>query len=343
MKALVTGATGLIGSYTVESLLSHDHHVRILTRKTSDLGVIKNFPVEITYGDLRDPASLREAVAGVNVVFHSAARMSDWGDPKEFHADNIQGTQNLLEASLQAGVTRFIHVSSTGVLGLKAHKNAVEDEPYEGEGSYEETKVASEKLALDFYRKTGLPVTVIRPSWTLGPRARRHIPLLLNYLQRGILMGTGHGQNILTFVDPRDVADAMLLAAETPKAGGQIYHITNGETDNTQRRLYTILAKALQVAPPRIYVPFSVAMLMGWVMEKWAILFRWDDAPMCTPIRVKFLGRSRLYSCEKAKKELGYIPKYSLEQSLRDAVKWYQSGEEHKVAAIPALSFSNRG
>jgi len=164
--------------------------------------------------------------------------------------------------------------------------------------------------------------------------------LILDYLQRGILMVIGSGRNRLTFVDPRDVADAMLLAAEKPEAAGQIYHITNGDQSRTQNDCYAILARALGARMPRIHLPFRICMIVAWVVEKWAQIFRFEDAPMCTPVRVKFLGLTRIYSCEKAFKELGYRPKYTLEQSLTDAVAWYrqeqaQQADGYLRAAVP--------
>lgn len=348
MKALVTGATGLIGSFATEKLIAGGHQVRVLVRRESDRRVLRDLPVEVCFGDLRDGESVKQAAAGMDVVFHAAARMSDWGDRRDFFEDNLHATTRLLEASLNAGVKRFVHVSSTGVLGLKAHHGASEDEPYEGEGYYEETKVEAEKAVLEFGRRTGLPVTVIRPSWTLGPRARRHIPLILDYLQRGMLMMVGRGNNTLTFVDPRDVAEAMVLAALSPAAAGQVYHITNGSGNNTQKDCYTILARELGVRPPVLWFPVGISLFASWFVEKWALLMRWDDAPMCTPIRVKFLGRTRHYSCVKAVRELGYKPEFTLEQSLRDAVAWYRTEQKQHAngrvqAVVPRSSAAGSG
>jgi len=340
MKALITGATGLIGSFLAEKLIAENHTVRVLVRPESDRGILKGLPVEYVNGDLRNRASLDRAVQGVDVVFHAAARMSDWGDIRDFEEDNVQGTMNILQASLAAGVKRFVHTSSTGVLGLNAQHGSTEDGPYDGEGVYEITKVEAEKTAVAFGREHPLPVTVIRPSWTLGPRARRHIPLILDYLQRGILLVIGNGRNVLTFVDPRDVAEAMLLAAEKPEAAGQTYHITNGDQTHTQRDCYAILARELGVKPPKLGLPFWMCMRVSWLVEKCAELFRFEDAPMCTPVRVKFLGLTRTYSSAKAQRDLGYRPKYSLEQSLKDAVAWYREEQSQRAdgrvrAAVP--------
>lgn len=338
MQALVTGASGLIGSYLTEKLVERGWRVRLLLRASSDRRPLASMPVEIVPGDLRDPDSLVAATQGVDVVFHCAARMSDWGDLQDFYEDNVYGTVRLMAAAARAGVGRFIHTSSTGVLGLQAQHDATEDGTCHGEGAYEETKVAAERMALDMARATGLPTTIVRPSWVLGPRARRHIPLILDYMQRGILLVVGNGRNPLAFVDPRDCADGLILAAESPEAIGQIYHLTNGDQTATQSDLYEILARELDARPPWIHVPFGIALSVGWIAEKWAEMWRFADAPMSTSIRVKFLGRARSYSCAKAMRELGYRPRYSLEQSLKDAVAWYReeqtSRTDHRVPAF---------
>ncbi len=331
MNVLVTGATGLIGSFLCEALVRRGDKVAILARRQSDLSILEGLPLDVRYGDLRDEASLRAAVKGADVVIHTAARMSDWGPTKDFWEDNVYGTQRLMDACLLEGVKRFVHTSSTGVLGLKAHMDAREDEPLVGEGDYEETKVAAEQAVMRWHREKGLAATVVRPSWTLGPRARRHIPLLLNYLRQGTLMVIGSGRNVLTFVDPRDAAEGLILAATSPRAVGEIYQLTNGSRTNTQGECYRILAEELGVRPPRIHVPYVVAFAGSWVMEAVARLLRFEDAPLSTPIRVKFLGRTRHYSMEKARRELGYEPRYDLRQSLRDAVAWWRSTNEARA------------
>jgi nucleoside-diphosphate-sugar epimerase len=327
MKALVTGATGMLGSFLVEALLEEGHEVKALARRSSDLSPLRGLDAEVVFGDLAQPESLRAAVADTDTIFHVAARMNDWGPWEIFYRENVEGTRHLLDLALERRVERFVHVSSTGVTGLDAVLDADESAPYRAEGHYEESKVASEELVLDYLSK-GLPVAVVRPCWTLGPRARRHIPMMIEYLQKGQLVVTGSGRNQLSFVDPRDAVAAMVLAAKRPQAVGQIYHVTNGSREETQLDLFRILAEELGVRPPRVHVPFALSYAVGWISEKWALAFRWEDAPMLTPVRVKFVGLARTFDISKAHRELGYEPRYSLRESLRDAVAWYHQAQE---------------
>jgi nucleoside-diphosphate-sugar epimerase len=337
MKALVTGATGCIGSHLAEELIHQGHEVRALVRKSSNLSEIQHLPMEFFDGDITDGKAVRRAVAGVDVVFHTAARMNDWGPWKIFHEQNIAGTQNLLAAGVEAGIKRFVHTSSTGVTGLGALFGTTEDAPYKPQGHYEESKVESEKLVIRYCREKGLSYTIVRPCWTLGPRARRHVPLMIEYLRSGKFKILGNGKNVLSFVDPRDAASAMVLAGTSPRAQGQIYHITNDIHTVTQEDFYAIFCAYLKVKPPSLHVPFGLAYVISWFMETWAEWRNWDDAPMLTPVRVGFLGRNRDFSCEKAKNELGYSPRYRLEESLRDAVVWYGKLNRKELAQIPEL------
>ena len=341
MRALVTGSTGLLGSFLVEALRAEGHEVRALARPTSDLAPLRELGIEVVFGDLGDAASLKRAVGGAEVIFHTAARMNDWGPWEVFHRENVLGTRHLLDAALAHGVERFVHVSSTGVTGLDPVLDVDESAPYSAEGHYEESKVASEQVVLDYQRTRGLPAVVVRPCWTLGPRARRYIPLMIQYLERGQLVVLGSGRNRLSFVDPRDAVAAMVLAAEAPAAVGQIYHVTNGSREETQLDLFRLLAEELGVPPPRLHLPFAAAYLAGWIGERWALARRWDDAPMLTPVRVKFVGLARTFDISKARRELGYEPRFGLGQSLRDAVAWYREAERPapynaRVFAAPA-------
>jgi nucleoside-diphosphate-sugar epimerase len=326
MKALVTGATGLIGSFLVEALRAEGFAVRALVRKTSDLSLITDPTVALAYGDLRDKASLAAAMEDVEVVFHTAARMSDWGPWQDYYEDNVLGTRNLLEVATAAKVRRFVHTSSTGVVGLGAFLDADETTPFDPEGEYEVSKVEQEKLVWEFREERGLPVTVVRPCWTLGPRSRRHVPILMQSFDNPLFMLVGSGENRISTIDPRDAAVGHVLAAKSDAAEGETYILTNGSSTDTQAGLYRAAAEAMGRKAPRLHAPFWFAEAAGWAAEKWARAFRWDDAPMMTPIRIKFLSRNRHFSCEKARRELGYRPRIQMAEAIADGVAW-QRGE----------------
>ena len=176
MKALVTGGTGFLGSPVVERLLEQGHEVRALARKTSDITHLKTTAAEIILGDIEEYDSLVPAVDGVDVVFHAAARvMPGWGVWEDFEGVTVRGTENMLKASAEAGVSRFVYVSSGTVMGKAALADtpAAETAPYDLEfnrdTNYDWAKMKGEQLAIDYHKQGRLPVTVVRPRMVYGP------------------------------------------------------------------------------------------------------------------------------------------------------------------------------
>lgn len=323
-RMLVTGANGCLGSHLVDRLQSAGCETQVFVRPQADLTDLNTQDVGIFRGDLNDRAALAPALQNVDTVFHCAARMHDWGEWELYKRANVDGTQSLLEACVAAGVRKFVHISSTGISGLHEQRGAVEKVPYAPKGYYEESKVAQEKLVLDYVRQGRIEGVIVRPCWILGPRARRHLPILIEHVLTKWVFVLGNGRNVLSFVDPRDAADGVLLASQKGGSTGEIFNITNDRHSDTQADLTGMLAKELDAKVHYVRLPYWAAWCLGWLMEKLALLIRTGDAPILTPIRVEFVGLHRDFSCEKAKSMLGYQPRYRLEQSLADGVRWYR-------------------
>lgn len=323
-RVLVTGANGCLGSHLVDKLVTLGYDTLALVRPDANLADLDTGQITLFHGDLNDPSILAKALKGVDTVFHCAARMHDWGDWDLYKHANVDGTRSLLDAAVAAGVQRFIHISSTGISGLHEQHNTDEGVPYAPKGYYEESKVAQEKMVLDYVARGQIQAAIIRPCWILGPRARRHLPILIDHVLSKKVFVLGNGKNVLSFVDPRDAAEGVVLAAQKGGVSGEIFNITNDRHTETQSALTTILSDQLGVKIIHIKLPFSIAWGLGWIMEKVALAFRFADAPILTPIRVEFVGLHRDFSCEKAKSVLGYRPKYGLQESLVDGVRWYR-------------------
>src|SRR3990170_313861 len=192
MKALVTGATGFIGGHIVDSLLAAGHQVRGLARNTEKAARLRDLGVEATMGDLTDIASLRAAARGVDTVFHAAAKVTDWGPWPEFEAATVLGTEQALQAAVDAGVRRFLHVSTVGVYDdralVSAGGRAGEDTPLttgaDGSwGFYAKSKMLAEKAAFRYHNEGKLIVSAIRPAWVYGPRDESIFPRLVQFLK----------------------------------------------------------------------------------------------------------------------------------------------------------------
>jgi nucleoside-diphosphate-sugar epimerase len=171
VRNLVTGASGFLGSHLLEALLSRGENVRVLIRPTSKKDQLKSLGAELVYGDLNDIQSLKQAMHSIERVYHCAAFATDWGTWEMARCANVTGVSNLLQAALEADISKFIHVSTTDVYGHPDY-SANEDAPYCMRGwPYGDTKIESERLVWMYHRQHGLPITIVRPVSIYGPRS----------------------------------------------------------------------------------------------------------------------------------------------------------------------------
>lgn len=197
MKALVTGADGFIGSHLVEHLMEQGLEVKAFTYYNSfnTWGWIDSFPkekqkqIEIFSGDIRDPNGIRQAMKGIDAVFHLAALIAipfSYHSPDSYVDTNIKGTLNVLQAARDLG-TRVLVTSTSEVYGTAQYVPIDEKHPFQGQSPYSATKIGADRLAESFYRSFELPVTIVRPFNTYGPRqsARAVIPTVITQLLNG--------------------------------------------------------------------------------------------------------------------------------------------------------------
>ncbi|MEE8170179.1 MAG: NAD-dependent epimerase/dehydratase family protein [Phycisphaerae bacterium] len=210
---LVTGATGLLGSHIVEQLRRRGRPARVLVRPGADCRWLQTQQVEFVEGDLCDPKSLAEACTGATVVYHAAARVGDWGPWQDFVRVSIDGTRHLIDAAVQAGVTRFIHISSISAYGHRNGDGLVLDETAPlGQNVYRwsyytRAKVEAEHVVWDRHRKGLIEVSVIRPSWIYGPRDRTSIARIVKLVRNRQAKMLGDGSNRLKTVYAGNVAE----------------------------------------------------------------------------------------------------------------------------------------
>jgi nucleoside-diphosphate-sugar epimerase len=322
---VVSGATGLIGSHIVEHLAARGERVRALVRPTSDPAYVRDQGAEVVVGDLHDPNSLRQAFAGAAVVYHCAARVSDWGPWALFQADTIDTTRNMLEACRAAGVGRLLHVSSVAVYGR----------PRLGPGEWvtEETPTGQNPWLWDYYgrakrRAEGLvrasfpEARLLRPVWVYGPRDRVTMPRVIEALRQGRVPIIGRGDNFLNIVYAGDVAEAAILAAEDPAAAGQAYNVSS-EGEVTQTQLLGALTDALGLGPVRRHIPFAAASGWAFLLEAWGRLLRRRRPPTITRKAVSLISRSTRFSTDRARTQLGWQPQVGIHEGLRRTLKWY--------------------
>jgi len=325
MKSLVTGATGFIGSHIAERLAKEGPEVTALVRRTSDTGFLSKIEVKFAYGDINDLESVKRAMDGIDVVYHSAALADEWISSKEAYRVNIEGTRNLLDAAREANVKRFVFISSLAVLGMKDHYGTPADAPYHKTGdSYIDTKIGSERLVMDYYRKYGLPVTVVRPGFVFGPRDNKLIPRLSDRLGKKQFIFVGDGTNKINAVYIENLIDVIIDAAKSEKAIGQKYNVTN-DSGMTIEDLIFKIADIWKFDMPRKNIPRFMAYLVCSVLTGLARLTKAKEPPYITKTRIKFLSLNLDFDIAKTKDDLGYYPRVSIEEGLKRTRDWMEN------------------
>jgi nucleoside-diphosphate-sugar epimerase len=277
-------------------------------------------------GDVTDPDSIARAMKGVRVVYHSAARVGDWGPWEEFVAITIRGTQNMVDAAAKASVQRFLHISSISAYGHPNGKGLVLDEsaPLGAQlhkwSYYSRAKVEAEKIVWAA-SKQGLPITVIRPSWLYGERDRASMPRLIRAIRTGQIKLVGNGTNRLNLTYAGNEAEGSILAANHPKAVGQAYNLCNDGTI-TQAEYFNKIASVLGCPPIRKKVPYGVAYRAGFLMELAGHITGRKTPPLVTRYSAWLMGRQVFFASEKIRQELGYQPTVGYEDGIGRAVRW---------------------
>lgn len=248
---LVTGATGFIGGRLVDYLVSHyKANVRALIRNYGRAVRLARLPVELVPGDLMDSDSLCKATAGCDIVFHCA--FGTTGEDEVRRSVTVDGTQNMLEASLAAKVKRFVHVSTIAVHGPDPGPTVDENTPLlYSNNLYADAKADAEKLAFQYVQEKGLPVVILRPTIVYGPRSRSWTLGPINNLKKGKLTLIEDGSGIANHVFVDDVVQAMLLAATRPEAVGEAFVVSYG-SGVTWKEFFGYYARMLGIELPNL-------------------------------------------------------------------------------------------
>lgn len=325
LKSLVTGGSGFLGSHLVEALVARGEDVRALVRSTSDTAHLDSLGVELAYGDLTDIQSLGDAIQGVERVYHCAALAADWGDREAFRAANVTGVGNLLDVACEASVSKFVHVSTTDVYGHPDFP-AGETAAYRLRGwDYGDTKIEGERQVWSGYRERHLPVTIVRPVNIYGPRSASFVVEIVELLKNGDMVHIASGGKPAGLAYVTNVVDLILLAADSESSVGQAYNASDG-SDVTWRQYVDRLAEIVGVTSPRLVIPYRLAYLAGWAMEKVYGALRIEGRPLLTRMAVELLGTNQGFPIAKARRELGYEPAVDFDEGMRRVEAWLRQG-----------------
>lgn len=311
-KVLVTGSCGFIGSHLVERLIDEGCKVRafVLYNSFNSLGWLDSFPkeklrkVEVRLGDVRDSNNVREATEGIDVVFHLAALIGipfSYHSPESYVDTNIQGTLNVLQGSRDNGVKRVIVTSTSEVYGTALYTPIDEKHPRQGQSPYSATKIAADALAESFYRSFNLPVSIVRPFNTYGPRqsARAVIPTIIAQLlsgRRAIELGNLNPTRDLVYVN--DVVEGFVAIARSDRTVGEEVNIATQSAIS----IGDLAKKLIGIIDPQAKVLCDEKRLR----------------PRKSEVE-RLLG-----SNAKIKKLTGWWPRVTLEEGLQRTIAWFR-------------------
>jgi nucleoside-diphosphate-sugar epimerase len=316
MRAFVTGGSGFLGRNLIEMLRARGHEARALARSATAASAVEKAGAQAVRGDLDDESALAGGLAGCDVVFHCAADTAQFGDRKRVEAVNVGGTERALAAARNAGVKKFVHVSTEAVLvGGPPIVRADETRPRPRHpiGLYPITKGLAEERVLAA-NSPELTTVIVRPRFIWGRGDTSVMPILVDAVKTGRFRWIGGGRHLTSTCHVTNVVHGMLLAAEKGK-GGEIYFLTDGEPIEVRGFLSQLL-EAAGVTPPEGELPFWLARAAAWTAEAAWKTLRLSGAPPVTRSAVLLIGREVTVVDVKARRELGYAPLISRVEGL---------------------------
>lgn len=311
-QVLITGAAGFVGQHLVDQLLEQGQAIKILTRGERHLPSSWTNCVEIIRGDLTDPLTLARAVADVTTVYHLAGELRELS---LMHAVNVEGTRNLLATCEKSSVRQVVHLSSVGVMGATQMGAVDEDWPCHPLNEYERSKYEAETIALEWSKKTGVTVTVLRPTIVFGEGVRSSSDSILAWL-RAIQAGRFvflDSRAIANYVYVADVVSACRLAFASRVGGIFIVADPCLLTD-----FVNAAADFLGVPPPRFLIPARYAAIVAFVAQS-----VWRDSPL-TLSRVRALANRTCYTSKRIHRALTWQPTNGWREGLRRTIAWYR-------------------
>ena len=321
-KILVTGASGFVGSAVARKLVEAGFSVRALVRGKSPRAHLTGLDLEFFEGDLRDRKSLDRATAGVRYLFHVAADYRLWArDPREIYASNVEGTRNLMEAAMAAGVERVVYTSSVATIairsgGLAANETAPLRED-QGIGAYKRSKIAAERLVEAMVAERGLPAVIVNPSTPIGPCDVRPTPtgrIIIEAARGRIPAFIDTGLN-LVHVD--DVASGHLAALHKGKIGER--YILGGQ-DVLFSQILQDIAGLVGGRAAKIRLPWRALIPVAYIAE--AVANVTGREPFATIDGVRMAKYRMFFESTKAEQQLGYRARpYS--EGISDALRWF--------------------
>src|SRR3984893_8322672 len=329
--SLVTGANCFLGCHVVRALVARGDRVRALARENANISALRGINCDIVRGDVRDLASLRNATKGCDEVYHVAADYRLWViDHAPMYATNVEGTRNVIAVAREAGVSRIVHTSTVGALGIPHGAPGREDTPVTVDamvGPYKRSKFLAERVAEEAAR-AGAPVVIVNPSTPVGPLDYKPTPtgrMIVDFLNRRMPAYLDTGLNL---IGVEDCARGHLLAAERGRIGEK--YILGGE-NLSLAELFTRLARLSGMPAPKMRIPYAVAYGFALGAEAFARAVT-HKPPRASLTEVKMARKKMFFDSSKAKAEIGYAAG-PVDPALKRAIDFFRARNGPRAAA----------
>jgi dihydroflavonol-4-reductase len=322
-SVLVTGGSGFVGAAVARALAARGAKLRLLVRKSSPRANLEGLDAEIAVGDMRDEASVAEALKGCRYLFHVAADYRIWArDPEEIVRNNLAGVTAVMSAALAAGVERIVYTSSVATLRIPGGRPGDESGPLAPEeaiGAYKRSKVVAERRVERYVAEQGLPAVIVNPSTPMGPRDVKPTPTGRIAVEAARGRMPAYVDTGLNIVHVDDVAEGHLQALEKGRVGER--YVLGGQ-DASLSDMLAVIGELTGRPAPRVRLPIAplyplaeVAELMGRITGK---------EPFLTRDSLKMASHHMYFSSAKAERELGYAAR-PYREALRDAIAWFDA------------------
>jgi nucleoside-diphosphate-sugar epimerase len=330
-SALVTGATGLVGTHLIQRLRADGWKVRALVRDAARAGALSRVNVVLATGDTLDPTGFALAARGCDVIFHAAAAVTPRGGWEAFSRPNIDGTRNAIAAA-ESAKARLVHVSSVAVYGgaeryargggPTSEESRLADIP--AQRFYARSKRESEALVMDAHAAGRVWATAVRPDVIYGTHDRQFVPRLARLLRHGVAPLVGGGRSTLAVVHAANVADGMVRAATTDVAGGRAYNLTN-DYDVTVADFFRLAGEGMGITLRMVPIPVAVARGALALFRLVAPLVVGNRFNAVTATSLDFVSRDNPFTSERARRELGWSPPVRPEDGVPEAFRWWSA------------------
>ncbi len=322
MNILITGATGFIGFAIAKHLKQNGYNITAMVRESSNIDKLKKENIPVVIGDVTKKDTLKNPLAGKDVVIHCAGCVSDWGKKEDFIRTNYLGTQNILEACVDRGIRRFIHTSTVDIFGHKNHSFINENSPFRNRpGWYGKTKIMAEELVREYIRNKRLDISIIYPPWVYGEGDLHFVPEIIDAINDGSMMffrKKGFHTLEISYIENLAIAAELILNSKDSIGEG---YIIADEPKISFNQFVNTIAKKINKKEVTFTLPYPITYFVALLMEGFFKLIRSKKRPLLTRHSITLLGNDIVYDTSKLK-ALGFKQKYSFDTAIDKALEY---------------------